>query len=300
MSNSQDRLRFAIFGNEFQAEKSMAIQTLLQSLEKHNADIYIDAKYYYALRNKWSLKLPDVHIFENYQIEADYAIAIGGDGTFLRAAAHMGQKDIPVIGVNMGRLGFLADVLPSEVETTIDSVYDKSYQLECRNMLMVEADQPAEDGKEFYPYALNEISVQKRDTASMISIRVSINGAFLVNYQADGIVAATPTGSTAYSLSNGGPIIVPQTHCICMTPVAPHSLNMRPIVFADDNVIEMEVKSRSHNFLVGIDGQPVKMREGTKLTIRRAPFDVKIVKQTNHRYFSKLREKLMWGADLRR
>jgi NAD+ kinase len=143
------------------------------------------------------------------------------------------------------------------------------------------------------------VALLKRDTASMISIRANVNGQYLNTYQADGLVVSTPTGSTAYSLSNGGPIIVPGTNVFSMTAVAPHSLNVRPIVLADTSVIELDVESRSHNFLVAIDGRSETCKEGTQITLRRAPYTVKVVKRADHRYFNTLREKMMWGADTR-
>lgn len=196
----------------------------------------------------------------------------------------------------MGRLGFLADVLPAEVESAIDSVCTGDIEIEDHAVLQVIAEGGVLAGS---PFALNDVAVLKRDDASMISVRTYVNGEFLVTYQADGLVVSTPTGSTAYNLSNGGPIIIPQSGSICMTPVAPHSLNIRPIVINDTAEITLSVESRSHNYLVAIDGRSERMTEATTLTIRKAPHTVRIVKQRNQRYFSTLREKLMWGADQR-
>ena len=208
----------------------------------------------------------------------------------------MGAKLTPIIGINMGRLGFLADVLPAEAVDALQAIYADKYSIEDHTTIMVET-----DGEPFLgnPHALNDIAVLKRDNASMISIRTSVNGEFLVTYQADGLIVATPTGSTAYSLSNGGPIIVPQTGSICLTPVAPHSLNIRPIVLNDDSVVTLNVESRSHNFLIAVDGRSQKLTESTTLTIRNAPFAIRIVKRNDRRYFASLREKMMWGADVR-
>ena len=168
--------------------------------------------------------------------------------------------------------------------------------MEDHTVIQIEADGEPIEGN---PYALNDIAVLKRDNASMISIRTCINDEYLVTYQADGLIISTPTGSTAYSLSNGGPIIVPMADILCLTPVAPHSLNIRPIVIADDSVITLMVESRSHNFLAAIDGRSEKLLEGTKLTIRKAPYAIRIIKRHSQRYFSTLREKMMWGADTR-
>jgi NAD+ kinase len=221
---------------------------------------------------------------------------MGGDGTFLKAACRVGKKNIPILGVNMGRLGFLADISPDDIEHCLRALYNDDYAVESRALIQVEAD-GAPLGE--CSFALNDVAILKRDTASMISIRASVNGQYLNTYQADGLVISTPTGSTAYSLSNGGPIIVPGTKVFSMTAVAPHSLNVRPIVLADSSVIELDVESRSHNFLVAIDGRSEKCKEGTRIVLRRAPYDIKVVKRSDHRYFNTLREKMMWGADTR-
>lgn len=172
----------------------------------------------------------------------------------------------------MGRLGFLADIVPTEAESALDSLYRGDYTLENHSVICVEADGKPLPG---VSHALNDIAVLKRDNASMISIRTSINGEYLVTYQADGLIVSTPTGSTAYSLSNGGPIIVPQTGILCLTPVAPHSLNIRPMVISDDSEITLTVESRNHNFLIAVDGQSAKCSEKTRLTIRKAPYNIK-------------------------
>ena len=161
-------------------------------------------------------------------------------------------------------------------------------------MILVSAEGEAQEG---VSSALNDVAILKRDTASMISIRASIDGVYLTTYQADGLIISTPTGSTAYSLSNGGPIIVPGTGVLVMTAVAPHSLNIRPIVIPDTAVITLDVESRSHSFLVAVDGRSVKCSEGTRLTLRRAPYHISVVKRSGKQYFSTLREKMMWGAD---
>ena len=219
-------------------------------------------------------------------------ISIGGDGTFLKAARRVGNKGIPILGINTGRLGFLADVSPEEMEETIEEVYQNHYTVEERSVLQLLCDDKHLQNS---PYALNEIAILKRDSSSMISIRTAINGAHLTTYQADGLIIATPTGSTAYSLSVGGPIIVPHSKTIAITPVAPHSLNVRPIVICDDWEITLDVESRSHNFLVAIDGSSETCKETTRLTIHRADYSIKVVKRFNHIFFDTLRTKMMWG-----
>ena len=289
-------LKFAIFGNEYQARKSTSIEKILDYLVQKGAEIYVENAYYEFLTRSQHIDVKAAGVFEDYNFDVDYVISMGGDGTFLKAASRVGAKGTPIIGVNMGRLGFLADVLPGEVEAALDSLYAGECQIEEHVVIQVEAEGGVLAGN---PFALNDIAVLKRDDASMISIRTQVDGEFLVNYQADGLIVTTSTGSTAYNLSNGGPIIIPQSSSLCLTPVAPHSLNIRPVVINDTAEITLDVESRSHNYLVAIDGRSERMTEGTSLVIRKAAHTIKIVKQRNQRYFSTLREKLMWGADQR-
>ena len=255
---SDKKLRFALFGNEYQAKKSASIQKILSCLSEREATVCIDRAFYEFLTQTEHLKIEGAQVFEGTAFDADFVISMGGDGTFLKAASRVGDKQIPIIGVNMGRLGFLADVLPSEIESMLEDLFLGRFTIEDHAVLQIE-----------------------------------------VTYQADGLIVSTPTGSTAYSLSNGGPVIVPQSGNLCLTPVAPHSLNIRPIVISDDAVVTMTVESRSHNYLVAVDGRSEKLQEDTKITIRRAPYTVRVVKKKGKRYFSTLREKMMWGSDMR-
>ena len=290
------KLRFALFGNIYQGRRSASIQQVLSSISSYETELYVDMEYYYFLKDNQRLDVKAAKLFTDDDFDADFVISMGGDGTFLKAASRVGAKSIPILGVNMGRLGFLADINPEQFASTLDALYHDDYYLESRALIQVETD-GAPLGT--YRCALNDVAILKRDTASMISICTCVNGQYLHTYQADGLVISTPTGSTAYSLSNGGPIIVPGTKVFSMTAVAPHSLNVRPFVLPDSSVIDLEVESRSHNFLVAIDGRSEKCAEGTKLTLRRAPYDIKVVKRSDHRYFDSLREKMMWGADTR-
>ena len=290
------KLSFAIFGNDRKALELMQVWEMLDYLSKRNADVFIEETFYRNLYRDLNGDLPVAGVFEGNSFENDYAISLGGDGTFLRAASKVGAKNIPIIGVNMGRLGFLANVLPGEVLEMLDEIYVGNFDIEERSVIKLSTD--SEKFRD-YPFALNDIAILKRDTASMISIRVSVGGEYVVTYLADGLIISTPTGSTAYSLSNGGPIMVPRSGILSLTPVAPHSLNIRPIVIGDDMEIKLEVESRSHSFLAAIDGRSERVDEGTTVTIAKAPFRIRIVKRHNHRYFSTLRSKLMWGADSR-
>lgn len=289
-------LRFALFGKEFQAGKTVSIHRLIDSLKARRAEIYIERTFFQYITSALGMEVEVSGVFDNYNFDVDFVISIGGDGTFLRAASMVGSKATPIIGVNTGRLGFLADIHPDEIDHAIAEIVDGHYAVEPHAVIMVEADGEIIEGS---PFALNDIAVLKRDNAAMISVRTCINGEYLVTYQADGLIVSTPTGSTAYGLSNGGPIIVPDADILCLTPVAPHSLNVRPIVINDDSEITLEVESRSHNFLVAIDGRSEKLLESTRLTIRKAPYTINIVKRDSRSYFSTLREKMMWGADHR-
>ena len=290
------KMKFALFGNIYQSKKSAAIQQVLSTLANVGAEVYVDQEYYDFLRDNQHIVPNAAKVFSGDDFDADFVISMGGDGTFLKAASRVREKQIPILGVNMGRLGFLADVCPDDIERCVDALHNDDFSIESRALIEVSTDGEPLEG---FNCALNDVAILKRDTASMISVRASINGQYLNTYQADGLVISTPTGSTAYSLSNGGPIIVPGTKVFSMTAVAPHSLNVRPIVLADSSIIELEVESRSHNFLVAIDGRSEKCKEGVKLTLRRAPYDIQVGKRPDHRYFNALREKMMWGADSR-
>lgn len=293
---SSGNLRFALFGNVYQHEKSAAARQLLASLHEHGAHIAIEEEYCDFLRCSELIDTGDVDTFSGSDFEADFAISMGGDGTLLKTASLVGPKQTPIIGVNMGRLGFLADVSAIDFQSMVTALYQGHYSVEDRALIRVESEGEPIEGCDC---ALNDVAILKRDTASMISIRTSIDGEYLTTYQADGLVASTPTGSTAYSLSNGGPIIVPRTGVMLLTAVAPHSLNVRPIVIPDTAQVELTVSSRSHTFLVAIDGRSQKMPEGTTLRLSRAPYMVRVVRRPGTRYFATLREKMMWGADTR-
>ena len=286
--------KFVLFGNIYQAKKSAHVLRLLSILGKYQAEVYIEKEFHQFLTKEQKMDIHSANVFDRNDFDADMVLSMGGDGTFLKAASYVGNKNIPILGINTGRLGFLADVSPEEMEETFEDIYKGNYKIEDRSVLQVTSEgQPLKGNA----CGLNEIAVLKRDSSSMIAIHTSINGAYLTTYQADGLVIATPTGSTAYSLSVGGPVIVPHSNTIAITPVAPHSLNVRPIVINDDWEITLDVESRSHNYLIAIDGRSETCREGTRLTIRKADYYIKVVKRPSHVFFHTLRDKMMWGAD---
>ena len=290
------KLRFAIFGNTYQPKKSVSVQKILACLTERKAEVSMERAFYDFLTDGQQLPVQGVRVFDGDDFEADFALSMGGDGTFLRTASMVGPKEIPILGVNTGRLGFLADINAGDIEHTIAALYIDDFSVETRSVIRVETDGDPLQG---YPCALNDVAILKRDTASMITIHAAINGETLTTYQADGLIMSTPTGSTAYSLSVGGPIIVPGTHVFSLTAVAPHSLNVRPIVISEDSIIELTVESRTHNFLVALDGRSEKLPDSTRLTLRKAAYRVNVIKRAGTRYFHTLREKMMWGADQR-
>lgn len=290
------RLRFAIFGNVYQPKKSVSIQRLLEVLSQRQAAVCVEREFYTFLTDNLRLPIQGVEVFDGRDFQADIVVSMGGDGTFLRAASMVGDKQIPILGVNTGRLGFLADVNAQEIEHTIQAIYEGDYAVDTRSVIQVSTNGQPLSG---YDCALNDVAILKRDNASMISIHVTINGDAVTTYMADGLVMSTPTGSTAYSLSNGGAIIVPGTHVFSLVAVAPHSLNVRPIVFSEDSEVTLTVESRTHNYLVALDGRSENLPDTTRLTLRKAPYRVKVIKRAETKYFHTLRAKMMWGADTR-
>lgn len=289
--------RFAIFGNVYQRKKSQAIFKLIAILQRFDAEIYVDRPFYEFITEGQHMDVKVDGIFDDDDFDVDYAISMGGDGTLLKTAARVHSKDTPIIGVNIGRLGFLADVAPSEIETAISDIYAGNYRVDEHSVIKIETS--GEEKLESGPFALNDIAILKRDNASMISIRANINGEYVTTYQADGLIVTTPTGSTAYNLSNGGPIIAPGTGTLCLTAVAPHSLNIRPIVVPDSSVISLKVESRSHSVLVAVDGKSTSLHDGTEVRISKAKHTVRIIRFSDRKYYSTLREKMMWGLDQR-
>lgn len=293
----QKKLKFALFGNTYQERKCNAVIKFLALCEQYEAGLAISERFYAFLRDTMQINVPNCEVITDNRFTADYVVCMGGDGTFLDVASRVADKNIPIVGINTGRLGFLASFSPEHVEEAMADIYNGRINVEQRSVLALTCDELPMD--ECYPFALNEVSILKHDISSMISIHTRINGEYLTTYQADGLIVSTPTGSTAYSLSVGGPIVVPQSGIICLTPVAPHSLNMRPIVLTDDSEIELRVESRSGNFLISLDGRSQSYPDNLHLRIRRAPYTIGVVTRQGHNFFQTLRKKMMWGADRR-
>ena len=290
------KLKIAIFGNECQRHNEQAIARVVACLAAQQAEVIVDEPFLRHMQQ--CIKLPDYPLttFSGNDFDAQLVFSLGGDGTFLEAAGRVGDKQIPIVGINMGRLGFLADVPVSESEKALGEIFSGQYRIEEHAVMKAEAGNEPFGGN---PFAVNDIAILKRDDASMITIDVAVGGERLVTYQADGLIVATQAGSTAYNLSNGGPIVVPGTNALCLTAVAPHSLNVRPIVLPANVELHLRVKSRSHNYLVAIDGRSNKLVQGTEIHICKAPYVVKMVRRNSQTYFNTLRNKMMWGADNR-
>ena len=222
----------------------------------------------------------------------DFALSVGGDGTFLTTAALVGHLDIPILGINCGHLGYLAEVQTDNLELVLDQLVNNNYTIEKRSMLEVSCQQ---DGKLASPYALNEVAILKSGLSSMITVDVTLNGEFLHNYKADGLLVATSTGSTAYNLSVGGPLLDPHVNAIILSPVATHSLNIRPLVVLDDSKIDIKIASRNGNFLLSVDGRSQVLSQDVQLHIERSQRTIKLVRINGQTFMQSLKDKLNWG-----
>jgi len=291
-------MRMLIFGNTFRVEALWPTLRLVDFLQEKKVDLWIEQSFFDFLKEHHPNLPSHIQSFEAIPQQADFALSIGGDGTFLNTAMHIGSSGIPIFGINMGRLGFLADVSGNEheLEFALRGIIDHQFFVEKRTVLELRSLTHPERASAF---ALNEVAFLKQDTSSMISIQVNINGEELNTYRADGLIVATPTGSTAYSMSVGGPIVVPQANDFIISPVASHSLNIRPLIIPDTWELEIRIKSRTNSFLAALDGRSTIFDQKETLLIRKADYTINVVKQAHHTFFNTLKNKLMWGVDKR-
>lgn len=290
------KMKVGVFGSGYHVDKLPLIRRLFDKLSALGTEIYVSDDFY-AFLTEWRGVCPmSAQKLGAQPYDLDIALSVGGDGTFLRTAEQINKQNIPILGINTGRLGFLADIAPDQIEVTLEELYRKHYNVEERMLLQLRT-----DGHPFcgYDCALNEVAVLKRETSSMITIHTGLNGEYLTSYQADGLVIATPTGSTAYSMSVNGPIILPQSDNIVLSPVAPHSLNVRPLVIPGSYEISLKVESRNDSYLVALDGRSQSLPTDTTLSICKADFAIRVVNRHSQIFYQTLREKLMWGADKR-
>ena len=288
----------AIFGHRHSPSTASCAVRLVRALLDKGIRVELEEDFYQHLASFSTFDaglLPQVSVFSHSPLFAAMAISLGGDGTFLRTAEKLVGTPTPILGINTGRLGFLADVTADGIENAVRQLALGGFQVAERSLIAFSSDAAAPS--DFCPYALNEVAVLKHDNSSLIEIETTVNGELLNHYMADGLIVCTPTGSTGYSLSVGGPIIVPRSGTLCLSAVAPHSLATRPVVMCDDVEIALRVHSRSGNFLLSADGHSQSLAEGCTITIKRAAHTVGVVKIKHQNYFETLREKMMWGAD---
>lgn len=290
-------MTIGIYSRVLKEEHIPYVVELIEQFSKKEISFFVFDEYYKSLKKH--LPKQKVNTFKNHQDvkkNIDLLITLGGDGTLLDTLHLVRDSEIPVAGINMGRLGFLADIHKEEIKELIESIEQNTYTIEDRTLISVETSKPVFGEVN---YGLNEFTIHKTDSSSMIVVHVYLNGEFLNSFWADGLIIATPTGSTAYSLSCGGPIVFPTSGTFVLTPVAPHNLNARPIIIADNTVLSFEVECRSNNFLCSIDSRSVNIDNTIQLAVRKANFSFKLLRMPESSYLSTLREKLNWGEDSR-
>lgn len=289
-------MTIAIFGNTFRPTIIAQLKVLFSFFHQKEVKLLLDNQLYEYFKANSEDCPVDLSLIENDEFNADLALSIGGDGTFLTTAARIGAKNIPILGINTGRLGFLADVPGDQLEKALEAILNNQLQIEERTLLKVEI---SDKRNMHYPTVLNDVSILKQDSSSMLTIHASLNGKAFNSYHSDGLIIATPTGSTAYSLSVGGPILVPQAKNIILSPIASHSLTVRPLVIPDDWVVDLEVRTRSGYYQVSLDGRSSVLEQELRIRISKADYTIKLARQLHHTFVDTLKSKLIWGVDKR-
>lgn len=292
-------MKIGVFGKSVLNEESVDfVHFIIDLLRNKGLEVYIHNRFSEVIHKGKSKKVKAELFSENDAIipAFDFMFSLGGDGTLLETVTIVKDTGIPIVGINLGRLGFLASVSKNDIYYAIDELFKGSYSLDKRSLLYLECEQPLFDDLNF---GLNDFVIHKNDTSSMITVHAFINGEFLNSYWGDGLIISTPTGSTGYSLSCGGPILFPQSGSFAVTPVSPHNLNVRPIIISDESVLSFEIEGRSSSFLVSMDSRSTSVEYNVQMAIRKAPFTVNLVKLNNSNYLKTLRSKLNWGVDVR-
>ena len=291
-------MTIAIFGSPYPEHFSKYIQHLIKKLEAEHINLIIEEEFSVFLENniRFNKSISTFNSYETLKNKADFLLSIGGDGTLLKAVTYVRESEIPIMGINTGRLGFISSISADQIDDAITDILKGNYKINERTLLELSSDKKLFKEKNF---ALNEVAVSKKDTSSMIRIDAFVDDEFLNTYWADGLVVSTPTGSTGYSLSCGGPIIMPGTNNIIITPNAPHNLNVRPIVIDDNSVIKLKVEDRDQLALVSLDSRSRAFDSETELIIKKSNFKVKLVQPQNNSLIKTIRHKLMWGLDKR-
>ena len=293
-------MKVAVFGRFYNTTTTFSVDTLFNYLKKKQIDAYIESEFYKLIDDSEPNKIYYLHDkqFDTLDPSFDLLISIGGDGTILRAITFVKDIGIPIIGINTGRLGFLATIQVSDIELAIQNIIDGKYRISERSLLTIETSSKNEDISSLN-FALNEIAVSRKNTTSMITVETYLNGEYLTSYWSDGLIISTPTGSTGYSLSCGGPVITPETNSFVITPIAPHNLSARPLIIPDDTEIQLKVTGREESHLVSLDSRIATLENGTIIKIKKAPFTIKMVDLLNESFLTTLRKKLLWGEDKR-
>lgn len=292
-------MKVAIYGQTYQDNAIDYVFELLDELQKVEAEIAIEESFAQLLSKKRttnsSLTFTDSQGLDS---SFDMLVSFGGDGTILRATTYVRDTGIPIVGVNTGRLGFLSTFKKEDVRKVVQEFVQGAYTIVERSLVEVSKDSGIAEFNALN-FALNEVTVSRKDTTSMITVETYLNGEYLTSYWADGLIISTPTGSTGYSLSCGGPVIVPTAKSLVLTPIAPHNLNARPLVISDETEIRLKVSGREEHHLVSLDSRIASVANGTELTVRKAPFTIKMIEYTSESFLKTLRNKLLWGEDKR-
>jgi NAD+ kinase len=293
-------MKVAIYGQYYQNSTEPIIKDIFKFFNANAVDLRIEASFLKILYEKKLLSKEYKTFSSHTELDSsfDILLSIGGDGTILRAATLVRDSGIPILGINAGRLGFLASVQKDNIEEFLQLVIEKKYTISERTLISVNGDTDIPDLADLN-FAMNEISVSRKDTTSMITIETSLNGEYLTSYWADGLIISTPTGSTGYSLSCGGPVLTPDVKGLVITPIAPHNLNARPRVIPDDTEIRLKVSGREEQYLVSLDSRAASVKNEAVLTISKTPFTIKMAEIPNQTFLKTLRNKLLWGEDKR-
>lgn len=292
-------MKIAIYGPEFNERSQSAIVQLSEHLSKKSARVFVEENFYQSILEQSTIEI-DRYGFETFKTldsTFDLLISVGGDGTILRAITHVKDLDIPIVGINTGRLGFLATIKRDDIVGALDQIFEGKYRISKRTVLCVHTDR--EEANFDLDFALNEITVSRKNTTSMISIETWLDDEYLTSYWADGLIISTPTGSTGYSLSCGGPVIMPESDSLVLTPIAPHNLNARPLVISAQREIRLKVSGRENEYLVSLDSRINSLESTIGITIKKAPYDIKMIELEDGTFIETLRKKLLWGADQR-
>ena len=291
-------MKLAIYGRPTKDNLSEHIQVLFNKLNECNIEVLIYEPFYQFISSGLKLSGPfkTFNLHQELKGGVDFMLSLGGDGTFLETLMYVRNSGIPILGINTGRLGFLANVAKTEINSAIDALIANKFTIETRTLLSLKTEN---DLFGDLNYALNELTIMKKDSLAMVTVNAYINGEYLNSYFADGLIVATPTGSTAYSLSCGGPLVIPGSQNFLITPIAPHNLNVRPLIISDDNIITLKITGRSNQYLVTMDSRSEVIDPSIELTLKKADFYANLVKLENQSFFNTIRNKLLWGLDKR-